>query len=1153
MPNQSKILPLMSHVTSASHPLFRWSAGATARALVEVGAVGLFAAGVADRLAGDAAPWYLLAAVLLGFAVRAVDLETCALFLPGGAYGAASQAFGRRASVAAASALLVDYLVFGALGASAAGHMLTRSDDLATVVAVCIIGGSWWWLRQGRLLSPSLLGRTSLLAMASLGLTLAVGIVALLFHADVASAILAPFANARPSVAGMLTAFGATLFVIGSPEALFHVSADVAPPRIRRLRDAMWVVNAWSVCVAVIVAFLFGALVPAADRGAWRDAPLAALARFSGLPSPVAFSLAAAAACASALFLASAVHRSAVNAQRLLLRLCEDGVVMRTMRALHPRFGTPARLINLVAVGQLAIVLAAAGQVTWLAKTYGVVIVCGAVLKIASLIRMRERRTEPRAFRVPLNPRIGGREWPLGLAITAVLLGIPTVWLVATADPSAIVALGLLAAGVALLTASEQTAEAAHAEAPDRGLDLVPAPVIGLQPMNVRPGSVLVPLRKPGALAPLAAALQEAGGRDVVAMTVRLTGIDASEERSLASEMTGEERRLLTAAAMLAERQGREIWLLIVPGTNVFDAVAETAARLRSSDVLVGESETLTAHDQARLLGEAWERTSKPEALDVRLHIHHSSGGTAVYQLGAHSPALTNDDLHLIHVIWLDAMKAIGPHVHHRDVVRAALTHMQEQLDQEGPGRDSALDMIRRMAHPADELAAVVHERDFARLRDMVRNRPPSDLAAAFADLSLEDQVVTFRVLPRKLAAETFEYLSRDQQQALVKAMAQEDVAAILNNMAPDDRTTFLEELPAAATQQLLTLLTPEERATAVTLLGYPENSIGRLMTPDYIAVREDWTIQQVLDYVREHGQDSETLNVIYVVDDRGLLIDDIRMREFLLTSPSNRVADLMDRRFVALSASNDQNTAVTIFRREDRLALPVTDSAGVLIGIVTIDDVLDVAEAEATKEMQRVGGSEALDEPYMQIAFPRMIQKRAGWLTALFLGEMLTATAMGAFEREIERAVVLALFVPLIISSGGNSGSQASTLVIRAIALGEVTLRDWWRVARREIGAGLALGSILGLIGFMRITIWSTFSTIYGPHWLLVALTVGLALIGVVLWGTLIGSLLPLLLRRLGFDPATSSAPFVATLVDVTGLVIYFSVGIVVLRGTLL
>ena len=324
-------------------------------------------------------------------------------------------------------------------------------------------------------------------------------------------------------------------------------------------------------------------------------------------------------------------------------------------------------------------------------------------------------------------------------------------------------------------------------------------------------------------------------------------------------------------------------------------------------------------------------------------------------------------------------------------------------------------------------------------------------------------------------------------------------------------------------------------------------------MTPHYISVKEEWTIQAVLDHVRRHGQDSETLNVIYVIDDQGLLIDDIRIREILLTEPTTQVRDLMDRRFVALKATDDQETAVAVFRREDRSALPVTDTAGVLIGIITVDDVLDVAEAEATEDIQRVGGMEALDEPYMQIAFRRMIQKRGGWLTALFLGEMLTATAMGFFEMEIERAVVLALFVPLIISSGGNSGSQASTLVIRALALGEVSLGDWWRVMRRELGAGLALGGILGTIGFFRIAIWSAFSTIYGPHWLLVALTVAVSLVGVVLWGTLSGSLLPFLLRRLGFDPAASSAPFVATLVDVTGLVIYFSVALVILRGTLL
>jgi magnesium transporter len=343
------------------------------------------------------------------------------------------------------------------------------------------------------------------------------------------------------------------------------------------------------------------------------------------------------------------------------------------------------------------------------------------------------------------------------------------------------------------------------------------------------------------------------------------------------------------------------------------------------------------------------------------------------------------------------------------------------------------------------------------------------------------------------------------------------------------------------------------ERAEAVTLLGYAPGTIGRLMTPHYIAVREHWTVQQVMDHVRTHGQDSETLNVIYVVDEAGLLIDDIRMREFLVVPLTRHVSDLMDRRFVALKATEAQEDAVEVFKREDRTALPVTDTQGVLIGIVTVDDALDVAERSATRQMQRVGGSEALDEPYMEIALGRMVKKRAGWLIVLFLGEMLTATAMGFFEREIARAVVLALFVPLIISSGGNSGSQASTLVIRAMAVGELRIKDWWRVVRREAVSGLLLGLILGAIGFLRISLWSMFSTIYGPHWALVAATVGLALVAIVLWGTLVGSMLPLILRKLGFDPATSSAPFVATLVDVTGLVIYFSVGLVVLRGTLL
>ena len=413
---------------------------------------------------------------------------------------------------------------------------------------------------------------------------------------------------------------------------------------------------------------------------------------------------------------------------------------------------------------------------------------------------------------------------------------------------------------------------------------------------------------------------------------------------------------------------------------------------------------------------------------------------------------------------------------------------MEHQLS--GPDRDEALAAIRHVARPADELAALLRAHDYARLRDMMRNRHAGDVAALLTELDVEDQAVVFRILPRKDAAAVFEYLSREAQEALLKAMAQEEVAALLNNMAPDDRTMFLEELPAAATRQLLALLTPEERSVALTLLGYPEDSIGHLMTPDYVAVREQWTVREVLNYIRTHGQESETLNVIYIVDEHGMLTDDIRIRELLLAPLDTPISELMDRRPVALKAVDPQEAAVSAFRQYDLSALPVTDTTGMLIGIVTIDDVLDVAEATATRDIQRVGGSEALKEPYMDVAFGRMIQKRGGWLTALFIGEMLTATAMSAFETEISRAVVLAMFVPLIISSGGNSGSQASTLVIRARALGEVALRDWWRVARREILAGLALGGILGSIGFLRITLWSTFSDIYGPHWLLIAWT---------------------------------------------------------------
>ena len=451
------------------------------------------------------------------------------------------------------------------------------------------------------------------------------------------------------------------------------------------------------------------------------------------------------------------------------------------------------------------------------------------------------------------------------------------------------------------------------------------------------------------------------------------------------------------------------------------------------------------------------------------------------------------------------------------------------------------------------DLAQALMAQDITAIRTLMKNWTPPAIAASMKELSQKDQAVMFRVLPRHEAALVFEFLDRALQARLLKALAQEDVANILNHMAPDDRTGLLEESPAAVTKKLLEVLSPQEREVALSLLGYPKGSIGRLMTPHYVAVKQEWTVREVLDYVRAHGTNSETLSVLYVVDDNGVLVDDIRVREFLLAPHDRLVSDMMDRRCVKLTATDAAESAVSVFLSEDRKALPVTDTSGVLIGIVTIDDVLKIAENRATAEIQKVGGSEALDEPYMSIGFWRMIRKRGGWLVVLFLGEMLTATAMGFFEGEIEKAVVLALFVPLIISSGGNSGSQATTLVIRALAIGEVRLADWWRVMRREILSGLALGSILGTIGFFRIAVWSIFSKIYGPHWLLVALTVGVSLVGIVMWGTLAGSMLPFVLRRLGFDPATSSAPFVATLVDVTGLVIYFSVAYVFLRGTLL
>ncbi len=453
---------------------------------------------------------------------------------------------------------------------------------------------------------------------------------------------------------------------------------------------------------------------------------------------------------------------------------------------------------------------------------------------------------------------------------------------------------------------------------------------------------------------------------------------------------------------------------------------------------------------------------------------------------------------------------------------------------------------------PSD-IQEIIEAKDAKQIRAILRTWPPQDIAELISNTKKEDQQFIFDALPQDLEVKTFEYLPIAIQKKFLNTLPSERAAGILNALSPDDRTALLEEIPGPVVNEWIKLLTPEERTTTLKLLGYPEGSVGRIMTPDYIAVKMDWTVKQVLDYVRLNGNKSETISYLFVVDDKGVLIDDINIKEFLFASPETKVEQLSDRNFLALQVTDTQENAVNIFRRHNRSALPVIDKQGVLLGIVTFDDILSLAKAEDTEDIQMFGGVEALDMPYMQTPFLSLMRKRVGWLVVLFIGEMLTATAMGYFQGEIAKAVILTLFLPLIVSSGGNSGSQASTLIIRALALGEITLKDWWRVMRREIFSGFFLGAVLGAIGFVRIITWAQFSDMYGPHWLLVALTVSLALVGIVLWGTLSGSMLPLILKKMGFDPATSSAPFVATLVDVTGIVIYFSIALVVLQGTLL
>ncbi|HWY37858.1 MAG TPA: magnesium transporter [Bacteroidia bacterium] len=430
----------------------------------------------------------------------------------------------------------------------------------------------------------------------------------------------------------------------------------------------------------------------------------------------------------------------------------------------------------------------------------------------------------------------------------------------------------------------------------------------------------------------------------------------------------------------------------------------------------------------------------------------------------------------------------------------------------------------------------------------------PAEAAKLIASLPSDVIPQTFISFPVKNQVSIFSYLDFLLQKQIIDGISKEKASNILNELPSDDRFDFYSNLQGIDLSSHLELLSEKNKNEAFDFLGYPKDSIAREVDTNFADIKVGMTIAEANEHLRNNHTDTEAANYIYVTDDNGRLVDDIPVRRLVLNDPAKKIESILDGYHVSLNISDSKETAIDKFKEYDRTVLPVLNNDNVLIGVITVDDMLDIMEQENTKDIQKFGGLEALDYPYVNTSFLTLIKKRAGWLIILFLSEMLTATAMGFFDAEISKAVVLALFVPLIISSGGNSGSQAATLIIRAMAIKELALKDWWFVMRREVFSGLMLGCMLGTIGFIRIALWQNFHWFnYGEYWPLIALTIFFSLIGIVMWGTLSGSMVPMILKRLGFDPAASSAPFVATLVDVTGLVIYFSIAAVILKGTLL
>jgi len=460
--------------------------------------------------------------------------------------------------------------------------------------------------------------------------------------------------------------------------------------------------------------------------------------------------------------------------------------------------------------------------------------------------------------------------------------------------------------------------------------------------------------------------------------------------------------------------------------------------------------------------------------------------------------------------------------------------------------------MIAQLLKP--EIDELIQKKEWVAIKEALEDVPAVDVAEILEELEPEIAVVIFRLLKKSKAADVFSYLSSAKGVELLEVFSRQQLSDVMNNLEPDERVALMEELPGDLTQKVLNTMAKDDIAQVRRLLGYPAESVGRLMTTNYVRIKSDWTVNKSFEHIRKYGRNAETVNVIYVVDEDEKLIDDLRLNQFILAEPDTPISDIMDESFEALSAFDDQEVAVRMLSKYDRVALPVVDSGGILVGIVTVDDVLDVAEEETTEDMQLMAGMSALDRSYSETGVNDMVGKRIGWLILLFLGQMFTVTAMAGYEDTLAAAAVLALFIPMIISSGGNSGSQAATLIIRSLSTDDLKLNDWFKVLKREMLSGLFLGSILGIMGTVVISFWMVIrGEPFSFEIFMQALTVGTSLIGVVLFGNISGSMLPFIMSKFGLDPAVTSAPFVATLVDVTGIIIYFSLAVFLLKGVVL